>query len=247
MATIRSLRCGDLSSCMRLKTAAGWNQTEADWQALLKTSPEGCWGIEERGEIVATTTAVVHGDVGWIGMVLTDPDFRGRGFARQLMETALLWLDSQVATVKLDATTMGEPLYRSLGFIEECPIERWFCEGVEVGATVAGRYPGVLRHPAIPIDAVAECEGAWAGGRAGSGAWYFGPCYGTSNEAVELVARALLAGRGRAAWDLFPHHGSAAVAASLGFAPARRLMRMVRGRVATTPADVYAIAGFEWG
>ncbi len=247
MATTRCLRIGDLDGCMRLKSSAGWNQTEADWRALLQASPEGCWGIEEGGEIIATTTAVVHAGVGWIGMVLTDPAYRGRGFARRLMETALLWLDPQVPTVKLDATTMGEPLYRSLGFVDECPIERWFCDGVDAGAIVAGKYSGDLRHPMIPIDAVAECEGAWACGRAGSGAWYFGPCYGTSNDAVEQVARALLAGRGRAAWDLFPNHGAAAIAARLGFVPARRLLRMVRGSAVPTPPDVYAIAGFEWG
>ena len=192
-------------------------------------------------------TAVAHNGVGWVGMVLTDPLFRGRGFATALMGKALEHLDSLVETVKLDASAEGEPLYRKLGFVEEAVIERWVSDGVVEGAAVSGVYVGNLRHAGIPVDALAECEGAWAGGRTGSSGWYFGPCYGLDSGAVELVARALLAGRGRAYWDLFPAHTAAAVAGRLGFAPSRRLLRMVRGVASPTPADVYAIAGFEWG
>lgn len=247
MANIRYLRETDLADCMRLKEAAGWNQTLADWQALLRCAPLGCFGMESDEKVVATATAVVHEDVGWVGMVLTDPLYRGRGFATALMKCCLDYLDSCVETVKLDASAEGESLYRKLGFVEEAVIERWACPGVEQAALVTGSYAGPLRHADIPLDAVAECVGAWAAGRAGSGAWYFGPCYGLDSASVELVARALLAGRGRAYWDLFPSHAAAAVAGRLGFAPARRLLRMVRGTPAPTTPDVYAISGFEWG
>ncbi|MFN0101504.1 MAG: GNAT family N-acetyltransferase [Bryobacteraceae bacterium] len=246
MATIRCLREADLADCMRLKEAAGWNQTLADWRALLTVSPLGCFGVEVEGRVVSSATAVVHEGVGWVGMVLTDPLFRRRGFAAALMERALAYLDGLVFTVKLDASAEGEPLYRKMGFAEEAVIERWVGSVIE-GANLEGRYLGPLRHPAIPIDVVAQCEGAWAGGRAGSAAWYFGPCYGRSSADVERVARALLAGRGAAVWDLFPAHAAASIAGSLGFASSRRLLRMVRGVAVPTPADVYAIAGFEWG
>lgn len=246
MATIRCLRDTDLGDCLRLKQAAGWNQTEADWQAVMAAAPEGCFGMEVDGRVEATATAVAHAGIGWVGMVLTNPDFRGRGFARALMQRVLAHLEEHVETVKLDATIMGEPLYRQLGFVGECPIERWAGE-VTAGASVQGKYAGPLRHAAIPIDAVSECAGAWAAGRAGSQNWYFGPCYGTDPHSVELVARNLMAGRGPAYWDLFPNHPAAELAAKLGFAPARRLLRMVRGKAVATPPDVYAIAGFEWG
>jgi hypothetical protein len=64
---------------------------------------------------------------------------------------------------------------------------------------------------------------------------------------VEAVARRLAGGRGRVFWDLFPAHAAAGIAGRMGFAPVRRLLRMVRGKAVATPADVYAIAGFEWG
>lgn len=246
MATIRTLRDTDIDDCMQLKEAAGWNQTPADWRALLRCAPQGCFGVEQDGRVVASATAVIHEGTGWVGMVLTDPAFRGRGLATALLRQCLDFLDGAVETIKLDATAQGEPLYRKLGFVTEAPIERWFGT-VHGAAEVTGHYPGPLRHPAIPIDAIAECDQAWAALRHGSSACYFGPCYGVAAPAVERVARVLLAGRGRAAWDLFPHHPAAAVAAGLGFTPGRQLLRMVRGKPTPTPADVYAIAGFEWG
>jgi GNAT superfamily N-acetyltransferase len=190
MANIRCLQEGDLSDCMRLKGAAGWNQTEADWLALMRFAPQGCFGIEAGGRIAATATAIVHEGVGWIGMVLTDPRHRGQGFATALLEHALAYLDPLAETVKLDATAQGEPLYRRLGFVEEAPIERWYSTGGEFETEpLAGQYAGPLRHPPVPVDAMAECGEAWAAGRAGSNAWYFGPCYARSEAAAERVAR----------------------------------------------------------
>jgi hypothetical protein len=50
--------------------------------------------------------------------------------------------------------------------------------------------------------------------------------------------------------DLFPHHESAtALASGLGFRPVRRLTRMVRkpSSPSLPDAQIYAIAGFEYG
>jgi len=247
MANIRTLNAADLDDCMKLKDDAGWNQTKADWRALLQWEPNGCFGIEIDERVVATATAVVHNEVGWIGMVLTDSGFRGRGLATALMKHALAYLEPRTATVKLDASAEGEPIYRKLGFVEEAVIERWVTPGVGESGVLSGKYSGPLRHAGIPIEAVAECTGAWGAARSGSAAWYFGPCYGYSSDAVEQVVRTLLAGRGKAFWDVFPAHPAAAIAARLGFVPARRLLRMSLGVPVPTPPDVFAIAGFEWG
>ena len=63
-------------------------------------------------------------------MVLTHPEHRGRGYARLLMETVLGELKRRgVVAVKLDGTAMGRPLYLSLGFADECAVERWMRPG----------------------------------------------------------------------------------------------------------------------
>ena len=110
---------------LALSRAAGWNQTPADWALVIEMNPEGCFGLECDGQLAATTSTIRYGtDLAWVGMVLTHPEYRGRGFARTLMERALDHL-SDVRTVKLDATEMGGPLYKKLGFVDECATERW--------------------------------------------------------------------------------------------------------------------------
>src|SRR5437660_4658919 len=92
----RLLRPSDIPECMALKQAAGWNQTEEDWRRVLDLEPEGCFGIDCEGRLAATTTAICYGRrLAWIGMVLTDPGFRGQGLATQLMRHTLEFLDGR--------------------------------------------------------------------------------------------------------------------------------------------------------
>ena len=161
LTLIRTLTPADIPALMRLKAAAGWNQTRQDWEHLLALAPESCFGLECDGVLAASTTAVCYGrELAWIGMVLTDPAYRGRGFARQLMEYALGYLRAaRVAWVKLDATDMGRPLYARLGFTDECAVERW--------VRPPGRTAGILPARITPGEkksrhaACATAAGAW--------------------------------------------------------------------------------------
>ena len=117
----------EIPGVMRLKDLAGWNQTPADWERFLRASPEGCFFVEDRGQVVGTVTTIIYeGKVAWIGMVLVDPDHRGRGMGTSLLVKAIDHLDaSDVPTIKLDATPQGRPIYEKLGFVPEYEIERW--------------------------------------------------------------------------------------------------------------------------
>ncbi|TVP94383.1 MAG: GNAT family N-acetyltransferase [Planctomycetaceae bacterium] len=103
---------------LALSALAGWNQTAADWRRLLLDSPDGCFGIACDGNIVGTVTTTRYGQqLGWIGMMLVHPDYRRRGLATRLMQAAIDHLrDQDVATIRLDATPQGRPLYERLGF-----------------------------------------------------------------------------------------------------------------------------------
>ena len=96
---------------MQLKDAAGWNQTEKDWQRLLALEPNGCFAAGKDGRLVGTTTTTTYGnDLAWIGMVLVDPQERRQGIATRLMHVAIDYLKDKVATVKLDATERSSGL-----------------------------------------------------------------------------------------------------------------------------------------
>ena len=97
------------------------------------------------GRLVGTTTTTTYGDdLAWIGMVLVDPQERRQGIATRLMNVAMDYLNDKVATVKLDATAQGKPVYERFGFQVESRVERW-------SGTMKAREeetPNLLNHEA---------------------------------------------------------------------------------------------------
>ena len=120
----------DIPAGMRLKELAGWNQTPSDWERFLRASPAGCFVAELDGRVCGTATTIVYeGRFAWIGMVLVDPECRGRGIGTRLLAKAIEHLDAVgVSTLKLDATPQGRPIYAKLGFVSEYEVERWALE-----------------------------------------------------------------------------------------------------------------------
>jgi GNAT superfamily N-acetyltransferase len=272
-ALVRALTHADIPAAMRLTEAAGWNQTETDWRHLLRLGPETCFGLECGGSLAATATAVCYERrLAWIGMVLTDPAHRRRGFAHRLMEHTIDTLVArQVDWIKLDATEAGAPIYRKLGFEAECSVERWGAAAAQGGGVPSLSWPGwqpeldrqafgadraQLLGMLAPLGAAAVADAGYAMARPGSQAAYFGPCVSRRTEAAAgLLAWFLARHAGQPFyWDLVPQNTEAVrLARDCGFAPLRRLVRMVRrGAPGAEPLDhddsqVFAIAGFEFG
>jgi GNAT superfamily N-acetyltransferase len=248
------LETSDVPQALALSQAVGWDQTDEDWRLAVEMNPSGCFAMECEGAVVATTTSVRYGaHLAWIGMVLTHPEFRGRGYARSLMQSALEHL-SDVETIKLDATEMGAPLYRELGFVDECAIERWrghtHLSPVEVQSftypafdkEAFGADRGALLDCLAKIGA-ASLEDAFAMGRGNR----FGPCVSRSKDFALLLAKWYLAQHPNQpiVWDLFPENN---LAKTVGFELSRRLTRMTRGRkLKPDNSLIYAGAGFEFG
>ncbi len=117
----------DIPAGMRLKELAGWNQTSDDWKRFLEASPDGCFVAEVDGQVCGTVTTIsFENRFAWIGMVLVDPEYRGRGIGTRLLERAIEHLDRlKIPAIKLDATPQGKPLYEKLGFQSEYEIGRW--------------------------------------------------------------------------------------------------------------------------
>lgn len=274
---MRRLEFSDIPAAMKLKEVAGWNQTEADWRHLIKLEPDGCFAAIENDQLVGTTTTTRYADdLAWIGMVLVDPQHRRRGIATQLMETALAYLDGKVATVKLDATADGRPVYEKFGFETESLIERW--RGVVPTRSVGRENTAIDRDALLALDRRAfnadrsrlinsliddaqvapvlvkderDLLTGYALARAGTRATYIGPVVTTDTRHVEnLLDRVLgqLSGDG-VYIDFNDECGlSSSVLANRGFVKERDLIRMSRGlqSVKTSPL-VIAIAGPEIG
>jgi ribosomal protein S18 acetylase RimI-like enzyme len=254
---------------MLLSTLAGWNQTESDWKLLLNLEPEGCFGLECAGHLVATTTLVCYGDrLAWLGMVLTHPEYRRRGFARQLVGYVLKIAESKgIRAIKLDATEQGLPLYESVGFRREQEIERWSgttraaASAIPNAPAASPRFEldrkayGADRTRLLSLLAgsghvAAAAEDGFVMSRPGAHAAFLGPCVARCTETAQLLIEQCFSGRdGVWFWDLLPANNDAIqIAKHLGFQPRRRLVRMVKGQdVVGCQSMIYAGGGFEFG
>ena len=266
MAVVRRLTQNDLTAAVQLSESAGWNQTPQDWRRLLELEPDGCFDIDAEGSLAATATLLCHDErLAWLGMVLTRPDCRRRGYAGRLVETALDFADQhRIATVKLDASDVGHSLYLARGFEDEQPVERWRRDPGPM------EYPEIELHPGPPdleLDKLAfganrsrflaalgpawRFHSGYLMHRAGRQARHLGPCVARDAREAASAIRAAIATHADEPWlwDLPPGNGKAVeIARSLGFVPVRRLTRMRRGAPVLTDDNlVYALSGFEAG
>ncbi len=278
MIHIRPMTFGDMELGLRLRQQAGWNQTVADWARFLRLQPDGCFVAEQDGKGCGTVTTCIFGEIGWIGMMLVEEQLRGRGIGRALIRHALDFLEAQgVRSVRLDATPKGEPLYRSLGFVEQFSLARFAgsplkgdtVPGVEVAErahweaacrldrTVTGtdrrRLLLSLFHERPEEVRIVRRGGAVIGfltARRGLRAWQIGPCLATAEAGPLLLTDALSRFGDRDVYiDIPLSQGPAiALATRRGLRQVRTLLRMGRGdAVSERVQQLWASSGPEKG
>jgi len=124
MVRLQKMELSHMDGLMKLKDAEGWNQLEKDW-ALLITYTESVNLVAVLDyRIVGSVCALNYANkVAWIGMMLVDKEYRGRGIGKGLMLAVMDKLKG-CESVKLDATPAGRPLYLKLGFLDEYKLFR---------------------------------------------------------------------------------------------------------------------------
>ncbi|MFG1610177.1 GNAT family N-acetyltransferase [Actinoplanes sp. NPDC049265] len=71
------------------------------------------------GRVVATAAVVLSDGVAGLYWIATAPEYRGRGIGAELTTAAMrIARDHGVDVATLQASSMGEPVYRRLGFVE---------------------------------------------------------------------------------------------------------------------------------
>jgi GNAT superfamily N-acetyltransferase len=162
MTTLRPFEPGDVDFALRQKAREGWAVSREQFVLYLEHDPDGCFVATEGGRPVGMVTTTWFGPSGWIGNLIVEPPFRGRGIGRALMEHGLDHLRKRGAkTVRLEADPPGIPLYRKLGFVDEVESCRYVLP--------AARAPGTLEDEAAEpmgpgdLDEVAALDGAIVG------------------------------------------------------------------------------------
>jgi len=124
-----------LEGALRLTRSANWNQDTADWRMMLALGR--AWGITEGDGTLAASTLVLpyvdgaHSVEGfaWVSMVLVLPEHRRKGYASQLLRTAIAWLHERELTPLLDATPAGHAVYIQEGFVDTWGFARYALPG----------------------------------------------------------------------------------------------------------------------
>jgi GNAT superfamily N-acetyltransferase len=118
--SIRNLSAADIETADRILMAAFETPESrvAEMRRFLEVQPDG-WFVAERTDLLlGMVGAMDYGAFAYIGLMAVQPEFQGHGIGRLLMERVLGWLDQRGTPSVLDATEMGYPLYKKLGFVE---------------------------------------------------------------------------------------------------------------------------------
>ncbi len=123
LIVVREMTPEDIPLGMKLKSLAGWNQLEADWEMFLGAGGDN-FVANLNGNDAGTVVSIPYSDhFTWIGMVLVDPASRRKGIGTALLKKSI---ESSIVNgpVRLDATADGYELYKTIGFQREYELVR---------------------------------------------------------------------------------------------------------------------------
>ena len=268
----------DISLGMKLSRQARWNQIEADWRRFIELEPGGCFVGEFDGRAVGTTTTCVFRETAWIAMVLVDLAARHKGVGTTLLKHAIEYLKGrQVKTIRLDATSLGRPIYEKLGFTPDYELARYegtaaeggedaqtvqaspeiFAEIIEFDTRMTGRQRVKMLGRLFEefpgnlrlVRSAGTIEG-FITMRPGANATQIGPCTATPDAGPMLLGDALDRCAGEPVFVDVPldNVGAVGVVESSGLTVQRCFTRMSRGRkAADSPEATWASSGAEKG
>lgn len=111
--SLRLMTEADVPQAAALSRAFGWSHRAEDWSYFLGVG-EGLVA-EADGQVVGTVMACRHGaNLATLGMMIVAENAQGIGLGRSLMQAMISSLNG--ATIVLQATENGLPLYAKLGF-----------------------------------------------------------------------------------------------------------------------------------
>ncbi len=126
-AEIRVLEAGEVEELVGWGALEGWSPGHSDAAAFRSADPDGFLGCFVGGRLAAGISAVRYGSsFGFIGLYICHPEFRGRGFGRQVWDAGMAHLAGRV--IGLDGVVEQQANYGRMGFVPAYDTVRWSIE-----------------------------------------------------------------------------------------------------------------------
>ncbi|MCA1035160.1 GNAT family N-acetyltransferase [Bacillus infantis] len=124
--SLRRLSEDDIQGLITLSAAVGWDYEQEEVLTVLKSGT--VLGHKTMAGVLISCAALIPYDrsLAWLGLVITDPGFRGKGLAKKVVQ-GCLELAADGTSILLVATEEGRPLYLKLGFSEVDTIHKYLC------------------------------------------------------------------------------------------------------------------------
>lgn len=275
--SIRPLALAEVKQLLSWAKDEGWNPGLDDAAAFHAADPDGFLGYFVDGHMVAGISAVRYGtDFGFIGLYISHPDRRGKGYGRRVWDAGTALLDGR--TIGLDGVPEQQANYRSMGFAAVSETFRW--SGVHAGSVAPD--PDVIDVMPSMLPAIAAFDrnffaaardtflNAWlssprmaralvrngeiqgyAVARACHDGFKIGPLFAQSPADARLLLDALAATSGGATLHIDVPAGQTAFSDDLraiGFIRGFATARMYKGPVpALNQAGIFGITSLELG
>lgn len=241
---LRPLLAADIPRGLQLSHAAGWWQTEADWQWMAKHGKGFCAETADAG--VAGVVMIL--DSCWIAMMLVDYGMRRLGIGAQLFERALLDVGPAPG---LDATAEGREMYRRYSFEDAFSITRWHrvSDGGPMIVSEGSPASRFSTNGTPHIEGWRTGTSGWCLVRRGRSGRHCGPLVASSaDEAAGLVGAAVNSAPADE-WilDVPDGCGLELALSAASFRPVRQFVRMYRGPAPAQDPTLFATNGPEYG
>ncbi len=151
--TFRPLQRPELDTLIEWAASEGWNPGLHDAEAFWATDPEAFVGIDLEGELIGGGAIVSYaGEMGFMGLFIVKPGWRGRGLGRKFWLYRRDRLRARLrpgASIAMDGVFAMQPFYAEGGFVFTHRNLRM--EGI--GQT-RPHDPRVIDLSAVPFDQV---------------------------------------------------------------------------------------------
>jgi predicted N-acetyltransferase YhbS len=120
MFSIKLMTPHDFKFAVALTNTMNWNMAEDDFAYMISLEPQGSFMLYSNSKPIGLATTITFNQVGWIGNVIVDPNFRSQGAGSLLVQHAIRYLETKgVATLYIYAYPAKESFYKRLGFNKE--------------------------------------------------------------------------------------------------------------------------------